>query len=326
MTNLSRRSLIQFATSATALQVSGTFAQTQSWPSGPIRVIVPFTAGSVTDVAARVVGQPLGTNLGQAIVIENRVGANGIIGCEYAAKSVPNGYTLLLGGISTNALNPSFYPKLPYDEKSFIAISQIALTPNIVVVNAASPIYKMKDFVALAKSQGNVNYATAGVGSGPHLCGELIKMLGGIQMTAIPYKGAPESFTAVLSNEVSMTLQSITSTLPLIRGGKLRPIAVTSSERSSLFPDLPTLAEEGFSGYNFSSWSGIYAPTGTPVDVIAKLSTELIKATKSEEVQRTIGAQGGKVVASTPEQFAAFTKSEIAKWGKVIREANIKID
>ncbi len=325
MTTISKRSLLKAM--AASLLVPAEAALAQAWPDKPIRIIVPFPAGSVTDIAARSIGQVLGANVGQGVVVENRVGANGIIGSEFVAKSPPNGYTLLMGSISTHALNPAFYPKLSYDaEKSFAPITEVALTPNIVVVNSASAIRTMADFIALTKAQRNINYATAGIGSGPHLCGELMKSIGGISMTAIPYKGAPETFTAVLSDEVSMTIQSITSAMPLIRSGRLRALAVTSARRSSSLPDVPTLSEVGFPGYDFSSWSGIFAPAGTPRDVVLKLNAEIVKATKDEAVQRSITSQGGSVVANSPDEFAAFLKSEIAKWGKVIRDAGIKVE
>lgn len=326
MNQISRRAVLKMLP-ATLLLPAG-IASAQAWPDRPLRLIVPFPAGSVSDVVARALGQALSANVGQAVVVENRVGASGIIGSEAVAKAPPNGYTLLMGTISSHALNPWFYSKLPYDaEKSFVPVSEVALTPNVVVVNAASSIRNMRDFIALTKSQPNVNYATAGIGSGPHLCGELMKsMVGGINMTAVPYKGAPESFSAVLGNEVSMTIQSITSAMPLIRGGRLRALAVTSVQRSPTMPEVPALSEEGFPGYDFSSWSGVFAPAGTPRDVVNRLHVEIVRAMKSEDVQRSISNQGGVVVASSPEQFAAFLKAELVKWGKVIQDSGIKIE
>ncbi|HSV84005.1 MAG TPA: tripartite tricarboxylate transporter substrate binding protein [Ramlibacter sp.] len=324
MHQLSRRAALRLALSSTLFPHA--FAHAQAWPDRPIRLIVPFPAGSVTDVVARAIGKVLGENVGQPVVVENRVGASGIIGTELVAKAAPNGLTLLLGSISTHALNPWFYSRLPYDaEKSFVPISEVALTPNVVVISAASPVHTMRDFIAATKA-GTVHYATAGVGSGPHLCGELMKSLGAIQMSAVPYKGAPECFTAVVSGEVQMTIQSITSALPLIRGGRLRAIGVTSRQRSPVLPEVPALSEAGFPGYEFSSWSGVFAPAGTPADVVAKLHAEIVKAARSEEVQRSITTQGGVVVANSPEQFAAVVKAELAKWGKVIRDANIKVE
>ncbi len=326
MTNISRRTAVSYLTAGSSIALLHGHASAQSWTERPIRLIVPFPAGSVTDVVARSMGQVLSANVGQSVVVENRVGGSGIIGCELVANSPPNGSTLLMGSISTHALNPWFIKKLPYDpEKSFVAISEVALTPNIVVVSANAPIRSMQDFIAHTKTQDTF-YATAGNGSGPHLCGELMKSLGGIRMTAVPYKGAPETFTAVISGEVAMTIQSMTSAMPLVRGGRLRALAVTSLQRAPVLPDIPALSEVGFPGYDFSSWSGVFAPAGTPANVVASLNAEIVKAARSEEVQRNIGAQGAVVVANSPEQFAAFLKIEIAKWGKVISDANIKIE
>lgn len=297
----------------------------QSYPSRTIRIIVPFPAASVSDIVARTVGQKLSGNLGQPVVVDNRAGASGIIGSEAVAKAAPDGYTLLVGTISTHGINPGFFAKLPYNvEKDFIAISEIATTPNVVVVNAALPAKSIKEFVALARAKGSLSYATGGSGSGPHLCGELLKSMAGINLLQVPYKGAPESYTAVLGNEVAMTIQSIASALPLIKAGRLRALAVTSLQRSPMTPDVPTMIEEGFAGYDFTSWSGIFAPAGTPREIVARLYREIVKAVQSQDVRDSLAAQGGMVVGSSPEQFAAKVNAEIAKWGQVMKDAGVK--
>jgi tripartite-type tricarboxylate transporter receptor subunit TctC len=300
----------------------------QSYPSQSIRLIVPFAPGGGSDILARIVGQHLGTHLGQSVVIENKPGAGGTIGSDLVAKATPNGYTILLGSSAPQGIGPSLYKRIPYDAvKDFAPITLISSNPNLVVVSPDLPINSIADLIALAKSKpGTLTYATAGNGTSSHLSVELFKLMTGVDMVHVPYSGAGPATLAVVKGEASMAFVDPSGALPFARSGKLRAIAITGSHRSTAMPDIPTVAESGLPGYESIAWSGLLAPAGTPPDVVAKLNAEAVAALRQPDVTEQVSKLGQDIAASTPEQFAAFIKSEIAKWAKVVQFAKVQID
>ena len=319
-----RRTLITAVAVCCALPA---FAQ-DKWPSKPINYIVPFPAGGTTDTLARVIGQKLGTALGTTIVVENRAGAGGNIGSDYVAKAAPDGYTLLGGTISSHAINASLYPKLPYDpQKSFAPITLIGSNANVLVVNASSPYKNVKDLVAAAKAKpGTISFASAGNGTSQHLSGELFKSLAGLDIVHVPYRGSAPAIQDVIGGQVPMMFDTSVVAGPFIESGKLRALAVTSGKRTSQLPNVPTMAESGVTGYDVVSWQAIFAPAGTPAPIIQRLHAEVAKIIKSPEISERLTKLGMEPSGMTPTELAAFQASEIAKWAKVIKAGNIKVD
>jgi tripartite-type tricarboxylate transporter receptor subunit TctC len=323
---MKKLSPIAIAISLIFASVSIAAAQTAAdYPTRTIRIQVPFPPGSVSDVMARLAGQSLTARLGQSVVIENREGASGTIGTAYAAKAAPDGYTLLLGTVTTHGTNSGVYQNLSYDPiKDFDPITVIAATPNVLVVNGAGPIRTLADLAKVAKEKpGQFNYGSAGLGGGPYLCIELLKTMAGIDLLHVPYKGSPETLTAILRDEILITATSLTTALPMIKSGQMRALAVTSLERSPLLPDVPT-ASETYAGYEFTSWSGLFAPAGTPASVINKLRNELVVGLKDPAVQGKIVDLGGYVVANSPEEFKIFVANEVKKWPDLLRKLGVK--
>ena len=300
----------------------------QAWPAKPIRLVIAQAPGSATDVISRVVANPLSQSLGQPIVIDARPGAGGALGTEVAAHSAPDGYTLFMGNNSTHGSNPAVYAKLPYDAvKDFAPISFVASVPYVLVVNPALPVKTVKEFIAFVKaSPGKLNYASAGNGSTHHFCGELLKSMTGIDIQHIPYKGSGPGIAAVLAGEVSMMFSNVADIGSQIRAGKVKPLAVTATQRASLLPEVPTMAESGLPGFEVTSWFGLLAPAGTPGAVIGRLNAETVKVLGRADVKATLGAQGLEVAPSSPEAFAAHIKSEIARFSKIARAAGIKAE
>ena len=319
-----RRTLITAVAVCCALPA---FAQ-DKWPSKPINYIVPFPAGGTTDTLARVIGQKLGTALGTTIVVENRAGAGGNIGSDYVAKAAPDGYTLLGGTISSHAINASLYPKLPYDpQKSFAPITLIGSNANVLVVNASSPYKNVKDLVAAAKAKpGTISFASAGNGTSQHPSGELFKSLAGLDIVHVPYRGSAPAIQDVIGGQVPMMFDTSVVAGPFIESGKLRALAVTSGKRTSQLPNVPTMAESGVTGYDVVSWQAIFAPAGTPAPIIQRLHAEIAKIIKSPEISERLTKLGMEPSGMTPTELAAFQASEIAKWAKVIKAGNIKVD
>jgi len=302
-------------------------ATAQSYPARPIRLIVPFPPGGGTDTMARVIGPKLGEALGQQVVPENRGGAGANIGAEIAAKSPPDGYTLMLATI-TNAIGASLYSKLNYDlVRDFATITQLATTPHILVVHPSVPVKSVKEFVTLAKAKpGELAYSSSGSGSAAHLAGELFNSLTGVKTTHVPYKGGGPSMIALVGGEVSLAFATMPSAIGYVRSGRLRGIAVTTERRSPSAPELPTIAETGVAGYEAGSWYGLSAPAGTSKEIIARLHAETIKVTGLTDVKERLFNAGFEIVTSNPEQFAAFTRNEIQKWGKIVRAAGLRVD
>src|ERR1041385_693959 len=300
----------------------------QAWPAKPIRLVIAQAPGSATDVISRVVANPLSQSLGQPIVIDARPGAGGALGTEVAAHSAPDGYTLFMGNNSTPGANPAVYAKLPYDAvKDFAPISFVASVPYVLVVNPALPVKTVKEFIAFVKaSPGKLNYASAGNGSTHHFCGELLKSMTGIDIQHIPYKGSGPGIAALLAGEVSMMFSNVADIGSQIRAGKVKPLAVTATQRASLLPEVPTMAESGLPGFEVTSWFGLLAPAGTPGAVIGRLNAETVKVLGRADVKETLGAQGLEVAPSSPEAFAAHIKSEIARFSKIARAAGIKAE
>jgi tripartite-type tricarboxylate transporter receptor subunit TctC len=297
----------------------------KNYPERPVRFIVPWPSGGGTDVFARVISDKLHQSLGQPFVVENRPGASGNIGASFVARSAPDGYTIMIGTI-TLATNPALYKSLDFDAiKDLATITLVAGVPHMLVVNPSLPVKNVKELIALAKSKpGKLSYASAGVGSPFQIAGELFKESAGVDILHVPYKGGGPAVADVIGNHVDMTFANLVAVLPQAKSKQVRALAVTSAKRSSAAPDVPTVAEAGLPGYEFTSWFGVLAPAGTPPSIIKKLNTEIVKALHSPEVSAQLSAQGADLIADTPEAFDAFLKSETAKWAKVIVAAGIQ--
>ncbi|MCC6532361.1 MAG: tripartite tricarboxylate transporter substrate binding protein [Burkholderiales bacterium] len=297
-----------------------------AYPVKPIRVIVPFAPGGGLDITARLIGQKLTDKWGQSIVVDTRPGAATIVGTEIASKAVPDGYTILLI-TTTFAINPSLYPKLPYDPwRDFTPVTQLNSQPNILVVNAAAPVATVSELIALAKSKrGELTFATPGAGSAPHLSAELFKRTAGIDITHVPYKGIPPAITDVIGGRVTMLFTTTISAAPHIKGGKVKALALTSGRRLDTMPDVPTIGET-LKGYQAEAFQGMMAPAGVPRAIVDKLAQEVAAISRQPEIVRAFVASGAVAVGSTPAQFAAFLKTEMAKWGKVIKDAGIRLE
>jgi tripartite-type tricarboxylate transporter receptor subunit TctC len=289
-------------------------------------MVVPFSAGAgVTDIMARLVGQHLSASIGQQIVIDNRPGAGGIPGTEVVAKAAPDGYTLLMTNVAL-AVNLYLYPRLPYDPvKDFTPVTMVNSAPLLLVVHPSIAAKSVAELIAYAKSHpGQLNYGSGGVGSTPHLSGELFKSLAGIDVVHVPYKGGAPALSDLVGGQLSFMIENMPGTIPFVRAGKLRALAITSSQRSALEPALPTMAESGVSGYEVIGWNGIVAVKGTPPAIVAKLNTEVVKILHSLEVKQRLAALGAEPVGNTPDEFGAFIRAEMARWGKVIKEKGIR--
>lgn len=298
-----------------------------TFPSKPINIIVPFSAGGTTDILARIVGMYLGEELGQTVIIDNRPGAGGNIGGLAASRAAADGYTLFLGTVGTHAINAALYSKMPFDPiKDFAPLTRVATVPNLLVANPAQPFKDVKELIAYAKADpGKVNFGSSGSGSSVHLSGELFKSMAHVDMVHVPYKGSAPAVSDLLGNQISIMFDNMPSAIQHVRSGKLRPLAVTTSKRSRELPDVPTIAEAGIPGYEATSWFGMWAPAKTPVEVQQKLHTALAKVLKNPAVIKKIEDQGGEVVLDTQAQFDAYIKTEAAKWGKVVKESGAQV-
>ena len=302
-------------------------ANAQSYPGKPIRFIVPWPPGGGADIMSRLINQPLGEALGQQVVIDNRGGAAGNIGAELAAKSPPDGYTIVFAYSGTHSVNPHIYSKMPFKESDFAAIIQLAAVPQIVVVHPSLPARNVKELIALCKARPDqLSYASSGNGAINHLTGELFKMKTGTRIVHVPYKGGGPAAIALLSGEVGMIFGEPASMMGFLKAGKLRALAVTSAKRALALPDLPTLIEAGVAGYDVTSWNGILAPAATPKEIIGRLNAELNKIIAQPAMRERMIGLGYEPVGGAPERFAAFIRSEIAKWAPVVKAANVRID
>ena len=304
-----------------------TAAQSAGYPDKPIRIVVAYTPAGATDILARTVGQKLTEAWGQSVIIDNRPGANGNIGTEYAAKASADGYTLLMVTAGTHGINPGLYRKLGFDAvKDFAPVSLVAMVPNIFVVNNAVPAKDLKDFIAYAKSNpGKFNYGSPGNGSTAHLSMELFKSMTGIQMVHVPYKGSAGVLADLIGGQIVVTMDNMPPYIPQVKAGKIRALAVSTTHRSPAVPDVPTVAEAGVPGYDSGAWFGLVAPANTPKDIVNKLSRETARILQLPDVSARLSDLGAEPVGGTPEQFSAHIKSEIAKWAKVIKDANVEL-
>ncbi len=302
-------------------------ANAQSFPSKPIKMVVPFPAGGTVDFFARVVSTKLSESLGQPVLVENRAGAGGNIAVEAVAKSAPDGYTLLMGS-EIVAINTSLYSRLSYDPiKDLAPITLVGTVPNILIVNPALPANSVKELIALAaKSPGKISFASTGQGTSSHLSSELFKLMANVDITHIPYKGGPPAVADLIGGQVSMMFINMPTGIGHVKSGKARILAVSSLRRVSQLPEVPTVDQAGLKGYDTQAWSGLYAPAGTPPEVIAKLNAEVVKILKMPVVREQLAAQGAEPVGDSPEEFARFMRDEIAKWAKLIKISGAKVE
>ena len=316
--------LLSALLAAMSLPVTGA----DTYPSRPVRLVVPFPPGGGTDIMARLVGTHLTEKLGASMIIDNRGGAGGSIGTEFAAKANPDGYTLLLGSVSTISMNPSLYPKLAYDTlKDLAPVALFASAPSVLVVPSDLPVKSLKDLITLAKAKpGQLNFASAGSGTASHLGSELLKMTTGIDVVHVPYKGTAPAITDVLARRVSMMIAPIPTVVPMVKAGQLRPLAVTSLARSSLMPDVPTAVQSGLADFEVVIWFGILAPSATPQPIIETLNRQLNDMTRLPEVRERLAAQGAEPISSTPEEFAAKIRDDLKKWARVVQVSGAKLD
>jgi tripartite-type tricarboxylate transporter receptor subunit TctC len=297
----------------------------QGYPNRPVHVVVPFTAGSATDILARTFGQRLSEIWSQSVIVENRPGAGGTIGAALVAKAPPDGYTLLVHS-AAQAYNPSIYPGLPYDTaKDFVAIAPLAGQPNVLVVAPSAGIQTVAELIAQAKQKpGQLNFASAGTGSGTHINGEKFKLAAGIDVVHIPYKGTPEALTDTMAGRVTYFFAPISAALPLVRDGKLHALAVSTAKRSSVLPNVPTIAESGLPGFDYSLWVGVFAPAGTPAAVVERIARDLRATAQAAEVKERLAALGAEPMPMTPSEFEQFVAVEIVDSAKVIKAAGIR--
>jgi tripartite-type tricarboxylate transporter receptor subunit TctC len=321
---ISRRSAVFLILAAAAL---GHPAFADTWPAKPIRMVVPFPAGGGTDIITRELTNKL-TGSGYNFVIDNKPGSGGNLGVDAGAKSAPDGYTFVMGQTSNLAINPTLYAKLPYDPvKDLTPISLVASSPLVIVASANSPYKTLADVVKAAKAKpGSVNFASSGNGTVAHLTAESFQRQAGITLTHIPYKGAAQGVTDVISGEVQLYVSSIPTLIGHIRTGKMRPLAVTSLKRVADLPDVPTVSESGYKGFEAVTWFGVLGPARLPKEIVLKLNADINRALKDPALAKKLGDQGADVVGSTPEQFAKLIHDDIPRWGKIVKESGAKID
>ena len=313
---------------ATVLLCAAALARAQPYPAKPIHLIVPFPPGGGNDTVARAIAQQIGPDLGQPVVIDNKPGAGGAVGAELAAKAPPDGYTLFLAGVGSHVVNPNVHAKLAYDPvKDFAPVTLIASAPSVLVVNPSVPARTVAQLTAYARAHpGKLNYASNGAGSAAQLAAAMYESMAGVKMVHVPYKGIAPAMTDLLSGEVQLMFGTVVALVPQIQAGKLRPLAVTSRSRSALLPDVPTMAESGLPEYEAGSWYGIMAPAGTPPEIIDRLHGTIVKALAQPDVAKRLAAEGAVVIGSTPAQFAAHLRRELARVGKVVRAAGIRAE
>ncbi|WP_055323869.1 tripartite tricarboxylate transporter substrate binding protein, partial [Bordetella pertussis] len=298
------------------------------FPDRPVRLVVPYPPGGGADIFARTLSEPLAAQLGQPVIVENRPGANGIIGTDAVARAAPDGYTILLGNSGPNAINQAIYPDLPYDAvDSFEEVSLIGYTTHVLVVHPGVQARSVTELIALARrSPGQLNFASTGQGGTPHLAGELFKLMTGTDMVHVPYKGASPSNADVIAGQVQLTFNTLPPLMTSIRAGKVRALAVTGKQRSQLLPEVPTIDEAGVAGYDVQTWYGIHAPAGTPAAVVDRLNQALVAVLSNAQVRAALVGQGYEVATSTPGEFSRMVRDDVAKWRKVVKEAKVKVD
>ena len=307
---------------------AATAAQAQTYPNRPIRIIAQFTPGTSTDILARVIAQKLTESWGQQVVVDNRPGAGGVVGTELGAKAAPDGYTLTMAVSSGFGINPTLYAKLPYDAiRDFAPITNVALTPQTLVANPSFAAKSVKEFVAVAKAKpGQINFASLGAGSTSHLTMEMFRSAAGIRLNHIPYKGSPAAHGELFSGQIPVMFDAIPAVLPHVKSGRLRGLGIGSAQRSPFLPEVPTIAESGFPGFEAVGWIGIAAPAKTPPAILDKLHAEIVRIINTPEMKERLASLAFTPVGDTRQQFSAFIKSEIARWGKAVKESGAKAD
>jgi tripartite-type tricarboxylate transporter receptor subunit TctC len=310
---------------ACALASAMSDAAAQAYPAKPVRMIVPSSAGGGSDIIARIVAPKLGERLGQQIVVENRAGAGTMIGNEAVARATPDGYTLLLG-VSTLATNPAIYRKVPYNALTdFAPITLVLSAPNILVIHPSLPVKSVKELIWFAQARpGQINYASAGTGTNPHLCMELFLSMAKVSIVHIPYKGSAPAIVDLVAGQVPLSMATMLTGLPHVRSGRLRALGVSSTQRTAVARDVPTISEAGVPGYEAVQWYGVLAPAQTPKDIVARLNRDLVAILQLPDVKERFAADGGDAGGNTPEEFARYIRSETEKWGKVAKAAGIK--
>ena len=326
--DVSRRQALAAAILAACVLAMPGLAGAQGYPSRAVKLVVPFPPGGSLDFAGRLIAQRLTEMWGQSVVVENKPGAGGNIGADFVAKSAPDGYTILLGALSTHAVNPNLYAKMPYDAvKDFAPITLIATTPNVLVVNAATPVSNVREFIAWTKANpGKLAFGSGSNGSAGHLAGELYKAETGTDAVHIPFKGGAPATQALLAGDTQFMFDNLANAMAQVKAGKLRAIAVTTAQRSPLAPELPTMAEAGLPGFDISTWYGLFAPAGTPAAVVAKWNADVTKILTSPDVRAKLMADGAEPAPDTPEQFAQMISRELAKYAKIIKASGAKVD
>jgi tripartite-type tricarboxylate transporter receptor subunit TctC len=314
--------LIGVTTSVSAL------AQAANYPNRPIRIVVPFPVGGIADTFSRTIAIKLTEVWGQPVIVENKTGAGGNIGAELVAKSAPDGYTLVMGNIGSHAVNVSLFKNMPFDPiKDFVPIAHVLDAEGLLVVNPSVNANSVREILEIARAQpGKLSYASGGLGTTSHLAGELFKSTAKVEIVHVPYKGNAPAITDLLGGQTQMSFATMPTVLPHVKAGKLRAIASIGLARTVALPDVPTVAESGLPGFEVSNWIGLFAPAGTPPEIVAKLNAEVQKIMRSPDVQKRLEAEGARFIPTTPGQFAAFQKDELVKWAKIIKDANIKAE
>ena len=324
-----RRQFLQLATGAALTPALPKLALADdAYPNRPVHLVVGYAPGGVSDILARLIGQKLSERLGQPFIIDNRPGAGGNVGAEYVAHATPDGYTMLFGTIGTMGVGPSLYKHLNYDPlKDLAPVGILHTLPNILIVHVSLPVHNLKELIAYAKAHpGQLTFASAGTGSISHLAGELFKEAAGIDIVHVPYQSGGGSMSAdMIAGRVSMMLETVTNALALVKSGQLRALAVTTPQRSPAVPDLPTFAEAGLPGFDVSSWTGLFVPAGTPAGIIQRLNAETQRIAHDPAYIAQMKTIGTDVASSTPEQFGAFVKSEVEKWGRAVKQAGVTV-
>jgi tripartite-type tricarboxylate transporter receptor subunit TctC len=323
-----RRLLAACAVLVTAVLAFAFPAEADTFPSRTVKLVVPFPPGGPLDATGRAIAQKLTEAWGQSVIVENKPGAGGNIGADYVAKSAPDGYTVVMGALSTHAVNPSLYPKMPFDaQRDFAPITLVAITPNVLVVNPSLPVHSVKELIAYAKANpGKLSFGSGSIGSAGHLAGELFKVDAGVDMVHVPYKGAAPAMQGLLAGDTQLMFDNLASAMSQVKAGKLRALAVTTAERSKLVSDLPTMAEAGVPGFDISTWYGLLAPAGTPPDLIAKWNADVTKILSAPEMRERLATQGAEAAPDSPADFAKFIASELVKYAKIVKASGAKVD
>jgi len=328
--NISKRRtlLAALATTITATLPGAVVAQAASYPNKPIRIIVPFAVGGIADTFGRTIGIKLTEAWGQPVVIDNRTGAGGNIGADLVAKAPPDGYTLVMGNNGTHAVNVSLFKTIPFDPiKDFVPVAHVLEAEGLLVVNPSIKANSVREVLEMARAQpGKLSYASGGLGTTSHLAGELFKSTGKVDIVHVPYKGNSPAIADLLSGQTQMSFATMPTVLPHVKAGKLRALASIGLARTVALPDVPTVAESGLPGFEVSNWIGLFAPAGTPSEIVAKLNAEVQKIMQSPDVQKRLETEGARFIPTTPGQFGSFQRDELAKWAKIIKDANIKAE